>query len=121
MEWATPPALLGKFSGDMEVATENALAVWPSDDRVGTADGVVFLAHGPAPDAGRKESKRSLIWKSWSLEKPFINLSSIAAVVRHVFASKWVVAGIRINKIRSDCMPTNQKVGSSTLSGRTTF
>src|SRR5271165_4586942 len=29
------------------------------------------------------------------------------------------LAGIRIKKIRSDCMPTNQKVGSSTLSGRT--
>ena len=52
--------------------------------------------------------------------KPFINLSSIGAFVRQLFASNEGIAGIRINKIPSDCMATNQKVGSSTLSGRTT-
>jgi hypothetical protein len=52
--------------------------------------------------------------------KPFINLSSTAAFIRHAFASNARIAGIEINKIRVACMPTNQKVGSSNLSGRTT-
>ena len=60
----------------MEVSAENALVVWPSDDRVGTPDEVVFLADGPAPDAGRKESKRIDLEKLVSgkaFHQPFIN------------------------------------------------
>jgi len=45
------------------------------DDRLVTA-GAVFLATAAAPDAWRKESEEKLIWKSWSVEKPFINPSS---------------------------------------------
>ena len=73
--------------------------------------------NGPAPDAGRKVSDGNDF--GGGCGKPFINLSSIGAFVRQLFASNEAISGIRINKIPSDCMATNQKVGSSTLSGRT--
>jgi len=45
--------------------------------------------------------------------KPFINLSSIAAFVRYLFALNDVDARIRINKIRPDFMLYTQKVRGS--------
>src|SRR5215469_5066916 len=51
--------------------------------------------------------------------EPFINLSSTGAFVRRVFVSSAALAQIRINKIGGCCMPSNQQVGSSNLSGRT--
>src|ERR1035438_779159 len=72
------------------------------------------------PRAGRGEEGVGRKRFGRGLRKPFINLSSVGAFVRQLFASREAIAGIKINKIRSDCMATNQKVGSSTLSGRTT-
>src|SRR5581483_11384130 len=54
------------------------------------------------------------------VRRPFINLSSTAAFVRQAFASNAVIVGRKVSKIGPGCMPTNQKVGSSNLSGRTT-
>jgi len=66
---------------------------------------------GEAGGADESDSRR--LWQS------FINLSSIVAFVRHLFALNDVAAAIRISTIHIDQMPTNQKAGSSNLSGRT--
>ncbi len=51
--------------------------------------------------------------------KPFINLSSTAALIRHLFALNAVIAAIKLNKIHIDLFSPEQKVGGSNPLGRT--
>jgi len=52
-------------------------------------------------------------------EKPFINLSSTAALIRHLFGLNAVIAAIEINKIHIDPLPPEQKAAGSSPAGRT--
>jgi hypothetical protein len=60
-----------KFLGDIEVSMDNALASGSERTVCDTPDRVVFRAADPAPDAGRKESKKSELGKTF--HQPFIN------------------------------------------------
>jgi hypothetical protein len=78
----------------------------------------VFVTDGlpiPGKEGPRGDSR------GWFPERPFINLSSTAALIRHLFALNAFIAAIGINKIHMDLFSPEQKVGGSNPLGRTTF
>jgi hypothetical protein len=93
---------------------DNAVAMWPGEDRLGD-----LPDHGPRARRAEKGVTRTGIWKGPPPEKSFINLSSTTALIRRLFALHAVIAAIKINKIHIDPVPTNQEAAGSNPAGRT--
>jgi hypothetical protein len=55
---------------------------------VGTAEGGRLRGHGFGSRRGWCQNESERVIRKGGSSKPFINLSSIAAFIRHVFASK---------------------------------
>jgi len=61
----------------------------------------------------QEEGVEEVILKKRLPEKLFINLSSTAALIRHLFALNAVIAAIELNKIHIDPFSPEQTVGGS--------
>jgi hypothetical protein len=111
--------LLIRFFGDYRGAMENGVDTVLSGDTTGTAP--LDLAFGTSGPACPGEGRRRNDFEGRFPERPFINLSSTTALIRHLFALNAVIAAIGINKIHIDLFSPEQKVGGSNPLGRTSF
>jgi hypothetical protein len=113
-----PSRQAGEVLVSIEISMDNALAIRAEG---GTPCGVLQVRSSAEGRSPARETKRARDHDSEkpSPEEPFINLSSTAAFVCHLFALKAVIAAIKFSNIHIDQLPPEQKVVGSNPLGRT--
>jgi hypothetical protein len=90
-------------------SAENGVATSQADNPMVTAPGFRLRERRPVGAPG--EGNRRTDFEKRLPKKPFINLSSTAALIRHLFSLNAVIAAIEINKIHIDPFSPEQEVG----------